>query len=244
MSGFSLAVGQIPGTGTNDNAIAGSVREYATANVSGTTATVTFTNASPTVVTWTAHPYTINGTGIVAVGAINFTNSGGALPTGITAGTNYYAIPIDANTLHIATTAANAIAGTFVNTSSTGTGTQTGDAHILAATGSAKTLAAMALTAGDWEVYCTGVFVGTATTVGIDLQMSISSTDNVKSNTPGDFGLISGVGFSAASANLQSVPSGIVRRSLSATTNVYCNANNDFTTSTLTVYGFMRARRV
>lgn len=82
-------------------------------------ATITCTNASPGVVTWTSH-------GLATGNSITFTNSGGALPTGISANTQYWITKIDANTFKLSTSLANVAAGTFVNTSSTGTGTHTG----------------------------------------------------------------------------------------------------------------------
>lgn len=59
-------------------------------------------------------------------GPIRPSNSGGALPTGLSAGTDYYWIAIDANIGQLALSRANALAGTPVVTFSTdGTGTQT-----------------------------------------------------------------------------------------------------------------------
>jgi hypothetical protein len=58
-------------------------------------------------------------------GAGQFTNSGGALPTGIAAVTDYYVIRIDADNFQIATSRANALAGTFVNFTTNGTGVNT-----------------------------------------------------------------------------------------------------------------------
>jgi len=69
--------------------------------------TVTFTNASPTVVTSTIE-YTEGA-------ALQF--SGGSLPTGITAGTTYYVFEVNGLTFKLLTAA-----GAAVNTSSTGTG--------------------------------------------------------------------------------------------------------------------------
>ncbi len=82
------------------------------------TSTVTVTSATPAVVTWTAHA-------MVSGQRVQFTNSGGALPTGISAATTYWVTVVDANTFKISTSLANAQAATFVNTSDTGTGTQT-----------------------------------------------------------------------------------------------------------------------
>jgi hypothetical protein len=98
--------------------------------------TITVTIASPAVVTWgTTIPFGLTGTAGAA--AINFTNSGGALPTGIVAGTNYYVIlsSISGNTFQIATSADNAIAGTAINTSGSQSGTHTGIPAAILATG-------------------------------------------------------------------------------------------------------------
>jgi hypothetical protein len=58
-------------------------------------------------------------------GPIRVTNSGGALPAGLAADTNYYVIKIDGDTFKVATSRANALAGTVVNLTGDGTGTHT-----------------------------------------------------------------------------------------------------------------------
>jgi hypothetical protein len=58
-------------------------------------------------------------------GPFQVSNSGGALPTGLTAVTDYWIIRIDANTFYLATSLANALAGTHLSISTDGTGTQT-----------------------------------------------------------------------------------------------------------------------
>jgi hypothetical protein len=90
------------------------------ADVGATTATVTITIATPGVVTWTRHTFS-NGTPVV------FTTTG-ALPTGITSGTTYYAVVVDTNTFQIASSVANAIAATptVITTSGSQSGTHTG----------------------------------------------------------------------------------------------------------------------
>ena len=90
------------------------------ADAGATTATVTITIAAPGVVTWTSHGF---GTGTPVV----FTTTG-ALPTGITSGTTYYAVVVDANTFQIASSVANAIAATptVITTSGSQSGTHTG----------------------------------------------------------------------------------------------------------------------
>lgn len=84
--------------------------------VAQSVSTVTVTSASPGVVTWSAH-------GLVANDPVIFTNSGGALPTGITADYIYYvsATGLAAGTFQFSAT----VGGASVNTSSTGTGTHT-----------------------------------------------------------------------------------------------------------------------
>jgi hypothetical protein len=108
----------LTGSQSTGSGVAGSlVLSTAFANTVGT-ATVTITIAAPGVVTWTAH-------GLVTGSPVVFTTTG-ALPTGITAGTTYFAIPTGVNTFQIATTAALAAAGTAITTSGSQSGTQTG----------------------------------------------------------------------------------------------------------------------
>lgn len=81
---------------------------------------VTFTNATE-LVNWTAHTLEIGD-------KIRFTNSGGGLPTGISAGTDYYVAitSFGANSFRLSTTLHGAINGTSLVTFTTdGTGTHT-----------------------------------------------------------------------------------------------------------------------
>lgn len=79
--------------------------------------TFTITIASPGVVTLNSH-------GLETGGAVYLTTTG-ALPTGLTANTRYFIIKTDANTFRLATSYANAVAGTAINTSGTQSGTHT-----------------------------------------------------------------------------------------------------------------------
>lgn len=84
-------------------------------------ATITATNASPGVITYTAH-------GLVPGASGQFSNSGGALPTGISAVTTYFVCKdanYTVNTFDISLTWTNGACGTLINTSSTGSGTNT-----------------------------------------------------------------------------------------------------------------------
>jgi microcystin-dependent protein len=76
--------------------------------------TATMTIAAPGVVTMAAH-------GLVTGDQIYFTTTG-ALPTGVTANTLYYVVFVSSSTFNLATSRANAIAGTKITT----TGSQSG----------------------------------------------------------------------------------------------------------------------
>lgn len=79
--------------------------------------TVTITIATPGVVSQTGHPF-------VTGDAVYLTTTG-ALPTGLSANTLYYVIKVDANSYNLATSRANAVAGTKIATSGTQSGTHT-----------------------------------------------------------------------------------------------------------------------
>lgn len=82
---------------------------------SGATSTVTISNASPGVITWTGHGLALNR-------AVVFTTTG-SLPTGLTAGTTYYVKTAPTpDTFTVSATPG----GTVINTSSAGSGTHTG----------------------------------------------------------------------------------------------------------------------
>lgn len=79
--------------------------------------TFTADDASDTFTT-AAHGYT---TGLKGQAS----NSGGALPTGLSGATDYFVIVLTSSTFKLATSLANALAGTALTISSNGTGTQT-----------------------------------------------------------------------------------------------------------------------
>lgn len=77
--------------------------------------TVTITSANPGVVTLSAH-------GLSTGSCVELTTTG-TLPTNLSPNTNYYVIYVDADSFRLATSAANAIAGTAIDTTA---GTQSG----------------------------------------------------------------------------------------------------------------------
>ena len=84
------------------------------------TSTVTITIATPGVISWTGH-------GLVSGQRLQLTTTG-ALPTGLTAATTYWVVFVDANSFSLATTLANAAAGTKITTSGSQSGTHTATA--------------------------------------------------------------------------------------------------------------------
>jgi len=109
------------------------------------------------------------------------------------------------------------------------------------------TIVSISLTAGDWDVTGAGWFTGGSSTVISYLLVSISTVNNT----------LQGQGTTAqqrltSTANLQTPGSvqdinlicGATRISLSATTTIYLVTQVGFSTSTLTAYGQIRARRI
>lgn len=235
---------QLPATATNDDANAGNIGELittATTANSNANATVTMTIASPCVVTWTGHGLSTQ----AVTTAIKFTTTG-ALPTGLTAGTTYYLKAIDANTFNVATTVDNALAGTFINTSGSQSGTHTGDIRVSATTVTSGDLAGMSLTAGDWDVSGAILFAAGATTTVISLTASWGTTSATISRIVGRFlGLVlSGTGVVVGASDFNVLNFTTSRVSLSATTTIYFVQNANFGTSTMITAGWAKARRV
>lgn len=82
----------------------------------------TFDASSSSVVSTTAETIAIPGHGFVTGDAVAYESSGTAIG-GLTDGTTYYAIRVDANTIKLASSASNATAGTAINLSAVGAGT-------------------------------------------------------------------------------------------------------------------------
>ena len=79
----------------------------------------TFTAAASTeIFTLADHGF---GLGLV----VQVSNSGGALPSGLTDATNYYVIPITSSTFYLATSLENALNSTYLSITTNGTGTNT-----------------------------------------------------------------------------------------------------------------------
>jgi hypothetical protein len=100
------------------NAVAG--RNFAAAFAALVYPDKTFTaDASTDTITIVAHGLTTGD------GPFQVSNAGGGLPSGLAAATNYWVIVTGVDTLKLATSLANAIAGTAIDVTTAGTGTQT-----------------------------------------------------------------------------------------------------------------------
>lgn len=120
------------------------------AGASAFSATVTTAVASPGVVGWTGHLFK-------CLAPLYFSNSGGALPTGLTAFATVYVTcgsSLTANTFQVSSTTANALAGTSINFTGSSTGTQTGHYQMIPSSGVAVDVVGIALAAGNY--LCSG----------------------------------------------------------------------------------------
>lgn len=203
-----------------------------------TTATVTVTIAAPGVVTWTAHGFT-------GACPVVFTTSGG-LPTGITSGTTYWVVPssITANTFTIATTVANALAGTQITTSGSQSGTQTGTAGSPLTSTSAANVTGVSLTQGDWD--CRGKVgrtLGASTSVTKMVGGISATTATVATvGTTGSTVLSTAANVMGAGGTDSTI--GPSRHSVTSTTNIFLVAVDTFSVSTDVAYGSLTCRRV
>lgn len=223
------------GTKTNDSPPAGNIGEFihnALGGNSGITCTITI--AAPGVITGETGFIPGNYTAIIFA-------TTGSLPTGLTAGTIYYVGNVSGLTFSVATSLANAIAGTFITTSGTQSGTQSYDLYCPLSTGNFQALAAMALTAGDWDVWGIASFSGGSTTTLSWTNSSIgtsSSGGSVIASTRAFYN--SATVFNSTGVDSPIIPAQL---QLASTTDVYLGATASFGVSTCNAYGSMSARR-
>jgi hypothetical protein len=183
---------------TSKNVLIGNPSNVATATsttllgdvlATSNSATFTVTIASPGVVSLTGH-------GLLTGDSVYLTTTG-ALPTGLAVSTTYWVIKIDADSFKLATTFANAVAGTAINTSGTQSGTHT------CVSGGLIT----------WKQGTRGVIDGGDATAGyineeiisfVGSGSAVSLSNNVTANitsitlTPGDWDITGAVTFSGS----------------------------------------------
>lgn len=240
-------VGQLPGTATNDNASAGNVGEYVSCVTPANdvaAATITVTIATPAVVTWPSNPYIGSfTTGTNWAAPVVFTTTG-ALPTGLVAGTVYYVVgsTVSGNNFSLATTVANAFAGTYIATTGSQSGVQTGTPGVPFTSGVAINFCALNLTAGDWDVTSNGLFSTTSTTSLNQVLSSISLVSNTLDRTADRFSE-NNIPATVIGTTYQNSSVNPVRFSIASTTTLFGVSRGQFSVSTLVGWGALRARR-
>jgi len=132
-----------------NNALLVALNAVVGANYTAAFSLLAFTNFTFTADSTTDH-LTATAHGLnTGDGPVQVSNSGGGLPGGLATSTNYWVIKIDANTFELATSLANALAGTQIDITTNGTGTQT----VLHQTTTASPSLALTITgnlAGNW----------------------------------------------------------------------------------------------
>lgn len=108
----------------------------------------------------------------------------------------------------------------------------------------AANLTSLPLTAGDWDVTFTPIFVPGATTAITQMAASISTTSATFDNNPPNFCSQSYSPTIGTGGNVFSAPTITRRISLASTTTVYGVGRSTFSTSTMGIYGALEARRV
>jgi hypothetical protein len=244
---LGLAAGQFPATATNDDAASGKVGESgASGAATGAQSTVTMTIANPCVVTWTGHKF--------STGMVFRATTTGALPNGgttnIVSNQSYFTIKIDANTFWLASSAANALAGTKISTlGGSQSGTHTGFNTANLTTDIPACINALSLTAGDWIVWASSSYAGGSTTTLNYAINEVNLSEATINQIPGMFGKLSGYGPSGTAGQVFNNSSGFVldagpmRVSLAVTTTIFLNVQVGFGASTASVGGALYARR-
>lgn len=202
--------------------------------------TVAFTNATPTVGTWSSPPWTASssiGTAYTCPMTITAT-----APTGLSTSTNYWITPITASTFYVSDTPAHALAGTYLaTTGSTTASNLTSTLALTTATG--QSVIGVSLPAGDWDCMGSLFYVPATSTSVTNLQQGIGQTTNTIGNlgTYTDFETAANV-FTGTNNPIFVTP--YVRQALSATTTpVYLISNATFTVAALTATGHVHCRK-
>ena len=244
--GPATTTANIVGTTTNDSALAGNLGESPETRMSQVAATGTiFTMATTNVCSLTS------AAGLANLQAVTVTTSS-ALPTGLVAATNYYIanLNVGALTCKLASSLANAVAGTFITTSGNGTGTQTlhGACSFVTSTNTYD-ICGLALTAGDWEVDAL-VFPGEAGSVSVTTwELWIAQVGGSAVPTTAATILAQGLAgnqtatASTSTANNSWSPAVPLRISLASAGYVALAGNATFTVGTLSPQALLRARR-
>lgn len=230
IGGTTPGAGIFTGLTTTGTPAAGQLGNYAQTSTGDTTATVTITQASPGVITWT-------GGNLQNGSVVHFTTTGG-LPTGLTVGVNYFVVAASANTFEVALTPG----GTAITTTSAGTGVQTATASAILTTGVPASVASITLTAGNYDVYANGVFFADPTSTG---SLFIASVSGIGATLP-TVSVIEGVNSygSATPAGVAPVlPTGAIHLTPITTTTYYLVVEAKFAIAGMQAGGVISAMR-
>jgi hypothetical protein len=206
--------------------------------------------SSPITITYGTSPSIncVNTFSTVVPQPVTLANSGGALPTGFSATTVYYTIPslTTGTTLQLATSVANALAGTAI-TFSGGSGTQTLIPGCLTASGTLINVTGLPLTAGDWDVWGQVAYWDPATGTETVINAALSTTSG---SLPGPGQVVNGSQTTVVNTSttelgntISDVPIPTCTVNVSAPTTVYLMTSVTEATANTTAYGFVAARR-
>lgn len=242
------SAGSLPAQQGAVSANAGALGEIVSAKMNGESISVTVSHASPAVITMTANTFasrcqTVAGSANKCALPIYFTGLGGS--AGLANSTTYWVDPasISGNTFSVATTAANAFAGTDIATTTTDSGTGIASAY-MATTNSVQPNAAINLTAGDWDCGAQESFIGVTSTIPTVLGGDIStSTSSMNAHDAISMHLVATF---TTGAQTNSLILGLGQFLNSAQTIVYLTGVESWTggTTNPTVVGQLRCRRV
>lgn len=109
-------------------------------------------------------------------------------------------------------------------------------------TATAKNITSISLTAGDWIISGNIGFIAATTTLATVITASVSTTTNTQATSPNDgsFAQLS-LPFTAGTTQVMTLAPTEVN--ISSTTTYYLVGTGTFTTSTMTAYGSIKARR-
>lgn len=242
------------GSSTNDSAPVGMIGEYQSTQMTQAAALATGTALSVQPPVATPALFTVaSATGLANLSACTFTNSGGGLPTGVSAATNYYICNLNptAGTFNVASTLALAAAGTpDINISVIGTGTQSVHNCATLVSTTAADICGLALTAGDWDVDAI-VFPGYGASTSVT-SWALWIAQVGASAQPTTAAAVLGQALTAspvATANTTNTAAawttaGTLRVSLAAAGYLALATQATFSVSTLSPQALLRARRV
>lgn len=206
--------------------------------------------SSPITITYGTSPSIncVNTFSNVVPQPVTLANSGGALPTGFAATTVYWTIPslTTGTTLQLATSVANALAGTTI-TFTGGSGTQTLIPGALTASATLINVTGLSLSAGDWDVWGQVAFWDPATGTETVINAALSTTTG---SLPGPGQVINGSQTTVVNASttelgntVSDIPIPMCTVLASAPTTVFMMVSITEATANTTAYGFIAARR-